>query len=469
MKCRLLFNSLFQNTCSSLVSRALIVMLAAMTVKAPTAHAWSQHYLITDAVLEHPAITSDPDLRPLHRDELHKKVKTESLDQFLQATQNELSTLFRDYYGWLQSRGSKRFKVMTFPASASEGKADTAAFLRAARLNPKVRFPLGSRIFPGKGPLFREVPAETLTPALASIPTFPHTDWVQRFDDVTGREVTGHSILSTFSDEPDWGMDRELFSIPEYGYGKIPYGKEKGIASQAPFHMIFKNENFITNFAVPEIRDGMGVERIELFKRLAALAFRTGHPYWGYRFSAWALHYIQDFTQPYHAKAVPHGGWIYTIKLALSGEKKREQIKKETLSLVKNRHFVYEDVTAFALQQHILEPQPTYAKIRNALKVGLPAFSDSRSIETEAFVARVTHFSATHAPFIDKEVVKIFDSKMTQDPSYDLELDHSFSIRSLVQKIHAANASKFIEETIKDHELAGTASRSLLLNVLPKH
>jgi hypothetical protein len=432
------------------------------------ANAWSQHYLITDAVLEHPAITSDPNLAPLKRDRLQQSVKVESLDQFLEATQPQVSKLFQDYYVWLRARGSKRFKVMTFPATPTDGKANTAAFLRAARLNPSVKFPLGSRIFPGKKPTFKEVPAESLTPALASIPTFPHTDWVQRFEDVTGKTVSGHAILSTFSDEPDWGMDRGLFSIPEYGYGKIPYGKETGISSQAPFHMIFRNENFITKFAVPEILDGMGGERIELFKRLASLAFQSGHPYWGYRFSAWALHYIQDFSQPYHTRAVPHGGWIYTFKLAAAGEKKREKIKKDSLALVKNRHFIYEDVTAFAIQQSFLEPKESYKRIREALKVGLPAFTESRTMDSDTLVGKVSHFSAQHAPVIDEQVVELFDARMTQDPAYDLELDQTFSIRTLIQKIDEPKAKRLLDEIIQDHEIAGTASRSLLINVLPR-
>jgi len=165
---------------------------------------------------------------------------------------------------------------------------------------------------------------------------------------------------------------------------------------------------------------------------------------------------------------VPHGGWIYTFKLLLAGEKKREQIKKESLALVKNRHFIYEDVTAFAIQQGLLENKPAYRKIREALKIGLPAFSDSRTVDTDTLVSRITNFSSLHAPFVDKQVVARFDSKMTQDPSYDLELDHSFSIRKLMEPLDRPLADQFLQEVIKDHELAGTASRSLLLNALPQ-
>jgi ABC-type multidrug transport system fused ATPase/permease subunit len=41
--------------------------------------------------------------------------------------------------------------------------------------------------------------------------------------------------------------------------------------------------------------------RVYQFSTLASLAFRTDHPYWGWRFAGIALHYVQDLTQPYHA------------------------------------------------------------------------------------------------------------------------------------------------------------------------
>ena len=122
---------------------------------------------------------------------------------------------------------------------------------------------------------------------------------------VEGESITGREILITFSDEPDWGMDQDLYPILEYGYGRAPFGKETGPSSQAPFHMAFLHENFILKRIVPDLRRSFMEERIRVFFALAWAAFSHRVEYWGWRFAAWAMHYLQDLTQPYHATPFP--------------------------------------------------------------------------------------------------------------------------------------------------------------------
>ncbi len=117
-----------------------------------------------------------------------------------------------------------------------------------------------------------------------------------------GETVSPSQVFATFSDEPDWGMDQNLYPIREYGYGPAPFGAETGKSSQAPFHMAFLHENPIVTALVPDLRRSFMEQRIRVSFALARTAFAHRVDYWGWRFAAWAAHYLQDLTQPYHAR-----------------------------------------------------------------------------------------------------------------------------------------------------------------------
>jgi hypothetical protein len=56
---------------------------------------------------------------------------------------------------------------------------------------------------------------------------------------------------------------------------------------------------------------GGAPERCQLFFDLARASFASGHPYWGASFLAWAFHYVQDVTMPFHADQLPSKAFIY--------------------------------------------------------------------------------------------------------------------------------------------------------------
>lgn len=99
-----------------------------------------------------------------------------------------------------------------------------------------------------------------------------------------GEAIQAREVLSTFSDEPDWGMDQDLFSNAGYGYGVCPFGSEHGPSSQAAFHMAFLHENRLIMAIWPRLGRNFMAERIQLFFALAELAFENGADYWGWRF-----------------------------------------------------------------------------------------------------------------------------------------------------------------------------------------
>ena len=77
-------------------------------------------------------------------------------------------------------------------------------------------------------------------------------------------------------------------------------------------------------------------------QRPGALAFRTGHAYWGWRFTGLTLHYIQDLTQPYHASLAPGDSTLRMITanaLAMAGWPKR---RDDLIVLLSNRHLALE-------------------------------------------------------------------------------------------------------------------------------
>ena len=253
------------------------------------AEAWGLHYLVTDGALS----------------DLSAQIQTEPLESFLRTQGPEIEKLFDGYYDWLTERGSKRFIRQHYNVK----EPTTQNFLKVARLNPDARFYLMKRVMPGVKPTGKIIRLALLSPYESEE---RHYSYI--FEDVSSKSISARAILDSSSDEPDWWIDARLWNHPEYGYGQSPYGKSGENSGDAAFHSQFAHESWILQKLAPEVAEGMAVERLELMKRLAQLAFHSQHPYWGYRFTAWGIHYIQDLSQPYHSKAVPHAGLLFYLK-----------------------------------------------------------------------------------------------------------------------------------------------------------
>ena len=214
------------------IARPAITLVFVATWLSLTAHestAWSLHYLITDQSLTE---FQSPSLN------LAEVTVVKPFDEFLKSSPQDLKLVFDRFYDWLDSRPLKRYKRQTFDAA----HPTQAEFLKAARLNPKTQLKLVTRVLPSEPQNSKEIPGALHQVVGASKTENPEFEY--RFAEVQKNQtVSVRSELITFCDEPDWGMDQDLFQIAEYGYGKIPYGGETGIPSQAPFHMLFLTEN----------------------------------------------------------------------------------------------------------------------------------------------------------------------------------------------------------------------------------
>ncbi len=102
--------------------------------------------------------------------------------------------------------------------------------------------------------------------------------------------------------------------------------------------MGFYHQDRVLYMAAPFLKRTFPALRAYQFATLSAMAFRTGHPYWGWRFAGMSLHYVQDLTQPYHASLAPGQGTAKLIginTLAMVGFPKA---KNEMVTLLSNQH-----------------------------------------------------------------------------------------------------------------------------------
>lgn len=243
-----------------------------------TPRSWNTHAILTRAALD-----AGQTLLP------RRRVPVVSLEDFLAKSGDSLTDFLRDH-------GKRVF----FPNAkqvlwqAPNRIRDLSEFLKALRLNPGLRFLSVRLMHPEQaGPEIPHDASRKGPPGGMYVPTSE------------GEPIEVAEIIATFSDEPDWGMDQDLFAIPEYQYGLCPFPVPSGPSSQAPFHMAFFHESPILTLFMPGLRVSFMEERVRLFLNLSKLAFRAGVDYWGWRFTAWAIHYLQDLTQPYHAKPFP--------------------------------------------------------------------------------------------------------------------------------------------------------------------
>jgi len=417
------------------------MLSAVLTVTALTgaAHAWGHHYLVTDQALNHPeALTGD------------KTAVVESIEAYLSDDAEGVAAVFEAHYDWLEARGSTRFSRASFDA----GEPSRASFLAAARLNPETRVPLVVRRLPGESASY----GFAIDPSAASPFLHEKAPLITKVEvTVEGSEIPARLVVATFTDEPDWGFDHTLWGYTDYGYGEQPYGKPEGESSKAPFHMQFAHEAFLVKKFVPTVLEGMASDRVDLFTRLARHAFEGGHDYWGWRFSAWAIHYAQDLAQPYHSKTIPSATGAFYLRYVVSPRK--ELLTDRATQLAANRHFLYEDFVAYGLQESYLGDEETYETLAGYLAWGDHAFDVP---DAEALVVELMDYAAAHSRTIDSTLVKAFGSSLTKNYEFDVETDPAYDIVNEMGSMDAKSAQKLLDETGKDFERAGRATRTIL-------
>lgn len=197
-----------------------------------------------------------------------------------------------------------------------------------------------------------------------------------KINEAAGIELSVLDILSTYSDEPDWGMDQELFSDNQYPQlWKTEYammGGRSGLSSQSFRHMYWREfywKHPLQSFKLPleKLNSPMGEapRRAEIFMKLAKLAFSKNIPYWGWRFMANSLHYIEDVAQPFHSSQVPSKLMINMVLSQCVTSLGCDNFVGRMTNIVSYYHFAYEDSMSFLFRKKEslspLNPNPIHS------------------------------------------------------------------------------------------------------------
>ena len=378
-----------------------IVLSLACGAVAPSALAWSDH-----ASLLWPLVRMRPELRD-------SAVTAETLAAFVTAEAAGLARRLAEHEA--QAREAlphypPRPDALAFDASAN---APAVAFLEAIRVNPTLSYSLFVRLL-----------AEDTPPAGAALLRFSDLSFLSgggtesdaRFLAIEpGTAVSPAHILATANDEPDFGMDIGLYTDNDsefgrrYGFGSQPFGNPNlEYSSQAPFHMGFYHLDWLTRLAQPDLLRTLPEWRVSLFGALSQFAFERGHPYWGWRFAGWALHYIGDLSQPYHAEPLPGVSTLRALWLVITGE------TTNAIQLVSNRHGVIESYQ----YQRVKNAQAAgrwQDPILNAIAAGAPV-----PVFTDQTVRQYLSRDSVHAgAALDAALVARVPARFVSDPGFE--------------------------------------------------
>ena len=167
-----------------------------------------------------------------------------------------------------------------------------------------------------------------------------HETYVFPFKEGTPGSITKvKDILTTYCDEPDWGMDQNL----NLSWQQKFMGGYEGVGSQGYIHCYYPAGSF--NLPVIAMPMGMTPKRLEQITSLVKEAIAKGDLYWAFRFSAWAVHYLEDMGMPYHT--------AQTTKLFYWLKDGPGNIISGTTTVTGNYHFAYEAFSDYSLEQEM--------------------------------------------------------------------------------------------------------------------
>lgn len=314
------------------------VLIPVLLCASSSLWAWSNHTLVS-----HQLAKSLPEVANA------KPVNVESLEDFLMATEKKLAIMLTEDELWMRSN-------LWFYAPRPDGLAFEATghrddikkrFTRAIRINPNMKLIDYAQLLPGD----KRAAAPSVKPKQISVfKNYGYLENVQLLNLETVKAAKPLDVLVSASDEPDHGLDIGLFTDSntdygkEYGFGPQPFGNPNlEYGTQAPFHMGFYHESSVIYSLAGFLGKSYPEYRIHLFKRLSEFAFENGHDYWGWRFMGWGLHYIGDFSNPYHITPVPGNSTLKTIWVGLLSLLGMPQAQTDAIQLVSNRHTALED------------------------------------------------------------------------------------------------------------------------------
>lgn len=351
---------------------------------------------------------------------LESKVQIENLNDFLLDTQVELPIVLNQVESWSQKNEPAYRPIpaalMYKPEECRESLEN--CFRRAIRINQKV--PLAFYVqdfdhqYENKSNL--DISEYALAFTFYADPLIPTK--IKKV--MSGDFVSLKTVLSTHVDEPDFGMDINLYddNLDQYGYGfgTQPIGLPNNpLITQALFHMSTYQETCFIKFLSPRIKESYPAYRAHLYFSLAKLAKQKGHLYWSARFAAWGFHYLQDLTQPYHSRLFPdYSESQMTLWFAENGlgfktnfENAKQRIaNRHTLAEGTLEHVMYHNLEN---KNRISNALQEYAGIKNAL--------DCKDVSTFMRTV-VSRNGALSAPSFSRDIVDALPAKYVNNPNF---------------------------------------------------
>ncbi|WP_231556573.1 MULTISPECIES: hypothetical protein [unclassified Thermotoga] len=192
-------------------------------------------------------------------------------------------------------------------------------------------------------------------------------------------KVPAWQILTVYSSEPDWGMDQGIDFPP---YVKLVKNITKMDLNTTAVHRHSKWSILGLEFFEAD-------KSFYYFHDMAKEAFKRGDRYWGYRFLARALHYIEDLSQPYHNKPADVGE---IIKALWNGSIR---------TMMENAHYAYDRFLAYLIYSGDAE---TISTIENAK----PVFVESEW----HLVQKVRKIALDYFTIVHEEIKRLFGEKL---------------------------------------------------------
>ncbi len=389
----------------------------ALTLTASQAFAWSNH-----SVPSYRALEQMPELAHA------APVTVEPLEAFLKAEEKTIEALLATQEAWAAANLENyptRPAALAFVAKPERtDEARRKAFFMALRIAPNSKFAL----YIQPDPLQPVTGTRLAYSAVNTLPEQPHSEY--KFIALKpGDTVAPLAVIASAADEPDYGLDINLFEDSPsewgklYGFGKLPFGNPAlYFSTQAPFHMGFFHEDRIVYLAAPFIKRTFPLLRSYQYWSLAALAFRTGHPYWGWRFAGLSLHYLQDLTQPYHASLAPGNSTIKMLGINVLAMAGMGGMKDDMIVLLSNRHLALEKY------QNELMHNAASNKLETAIERALHNTSNDQSYPewSDKYLRNVVSAQSwAYAPQLTDILVATMPAKFVSDPSFDFGVKES--------------------------------------------
>ncbi len=374
---------------------------------------WNTHFLLTRSAL-----------RSFQGGSLSHEVPVTSLDDFVDSGEkSDLPEVMERYAALL----AKKTGITPKEGSRRPDIRSAHDLLEALRLNPDRAIRYSRVVNP------EDTAPDTLhDPSRQGPPGGAYTEVA------LGEGMSILDILCVYADEPDWGMDQDLFPIESYALGKPPFGADTGKTSQACFHMAFFHEIPLIVKVFPTVEKTFLDVRVTVFLALARVALDQGLDYWAWRFAAWAMHYLQDLTQPYHAKALPFSFWSVFSRF-LSNPRARSFAEKNKYLLM-NRHILFEAAV------HLLLNEATKKRTQHPFFTALEGGGECAEGMLPAVLRESSKFAAKKAFRVNRALEEVLSDPRLVDPEYFVGNDPGYA---LVQKL--ADAAEHRPRTL--HEL----------------